>query len=388
MLFSTTAGAGHFGPLSSVARACQDAGHEVVVAAPASFADAVSSVGLSHIPFADVAPDVMGAVMGRLAELSQREAEAVVIGEVFGRLDAQAALPGVTDAIGTWRPDVVVREPCELGSWAAAERAGVPQVEVAISVAAFEYDFLEFLREPLAELRDLAGLPPDPDLVRLRDVPSLTCLPASFDTGESTPGQTFRYRDPAHEPRSGRLPADWGDPSAPLVYVTFGSVAASLPPFRGLYATVRDTFADEPYRVLLTTGRALAPDDLGPWPDNVRAEPWWPQGEVMPLVDVMVGHGGFGTTTSALAAGVPQVVLPLFAGDQFVNAARVEEVGAGRMVLGGPDAAPSLSAAVRTVLGDPSYAQAAAGLARDVADLPPVSAATDVIIGHADRFRA
>ena len=41
-----------------------------------------------------------------------------------------------------------------------------------------------------------------------------------------------------------------------------------------------------------------------------------------------MGHGGTGTTLSALAAGCPLVVVPLF-GDQPYNAARIAISGAG-----------------------------------------------------------
>ena len=98
VLFSTTAGAGHFEPMVPFARACHDAGHDVKVAAPASFADAVAAPGLDHAPFADVPPEVMGQIFGRLPELSRDEANRVVMTEVFGRLDAQAALPGLTES--------------------------------------------------------------------------------------------------------------------------------------------------------------------------------------------------------------------------------------------------------------------------------------------------
>ena len=50
-----------------------------------------------------------------------------------------------------------------------------------------------------------------------------------------------------------------------------------------------------------------------------------------------VGHGGFGTTMLALAAGVPQVIVPLFASDQHVNARHVAATGAGVCLDGGPD---------------------------------------------------
>ena len=47
MLFSTTAGAGHFGPMIPIAHACADAGHAVAVAAPASFAGSVAKADLA-----------------------------------------------------------------------------------------------------------------------------------------------------------------------------------------------------------------------------------------------------------------------------------------------------------------------------------------------------
>jgi hypothetical protein len=123
VLFSTTAGSGHFGPLIPFAKACRDAGQMVKVAAPASFATDVSRAGLDHAPFDDVPSDVIGPLFGRLPEMSFEQANATVIGEIFGRLDARAALPGVAEIVDHWKPDVVVREPCEFASLVAAERA-------------------------------------------------------------------------------------------------------------------------------------------------------------------------------------------------------------------------------------------------------------------------
>ena len=59
----------------------------------------------------------------------------MVIADVFGRLDAQAALPALITIMADWRPDLVVREPCEFGSLVAAEHAGIPQAQVAIGMA-------------------------------------------------------------------------------------------------------------------------------------------------------------------------------------------------------------------------------------------------------------
>ena len=52
---------------------------------------------------------------------------------------------------------------------------------------------------------------------------------------------------------------------------------------------------------------------------------------LLPRAAAFVHHGGIGSTSQALAAGVPQVVMPL-AHDQFDNAARVEKLGVGSSI--------------------------------------------------------
>jgi UDP:flavonoid glycosyltransferase YjiC (YdhE family) len=379
VLFSTTAGAGHFGPLVPFAHACRDAGHDVRVAAPTSFAASVAAAGLDHAPFDDVAPEVMGAVFARLPRLSTDEANAVVIGEVFGRLDAQAAFPGVAATIASWRPHVVVREFCEFGSWAAAEAAGVPQVVVEIGLREVGEMALTHLVTPLGELRAVAGLPADPDLDTLRTAPSFTTVPTTLD-GPDPPNRPppARFRDPSALASEIRLPAPWGDADAPLVYVTFGSVAATAGPFAAVYPAVRDALADAPVRVLLTTGDGLDPAALAPWPANLHVERWWPQAEVMPAAAAIVGHGGFGTTMVAAAAGLPQVVLPLFAADQFANARRIADIGAGICVDGAVDGVAELPPALEAVLADPSYRAIAQEVAAEIASRPDVSTAVPI----------
>src|SRR5205085_2492866 len=92
VLVSTTAGAGHLGPLVPFARALVDAGHEVVVAAPASFAAAVEKAGFTHRPFADAPEEELGAVFARLPGLSNHEGNALIVTEVFGRINVRTAL--------------------------------------------------------------------------------------------------------------------------------------------------------------------------------------------------------------------------------------------------------------------------------------------------------
>ena len=97
--------------------------------------------------------------------------------------------------------------------------------------------------------------------------------------------------------------------------------------------------AELPARVLLTVGRDADIDALGPAPPNLRVEAWVPQADVLGHADLVVSHGGSGTTLGALAAGLPLVVVPLFA-DQPDNARRVAAVGAGVGGVAGPGPPP------------------------------------------------
>jgi UDP:flavonoid glycosyltransferase YjiC (YdhE family) len=83
-LFTTTGHLGHVLPLVPLARACVRAGHEVRVAAPRSRGPIVERAGLPFRPFDDPPEDEVGAVFGPTAAMSPDEANAVVIGDIFG----------------------------------------------------------------------------------------------------------------------------------------------------------------------------------------------------------------------------------------------------------------------------------------------------------------
>ena len=181
---------------------------------------------------------------------------------------------------------------------------------------------------------------------------------------------------------AGDLP-DWGDPDQPLVYVTFGTVAAGFEQFAAVFRVALDALADLPVRVLLTTGPAGDPESLRPWPANAHVERWWPQTSLMRHTAAVVGHGGFGTTLTALAGGVPQVVVPMFASDQWINARSVAEAGVGISLIGGPDAASRLAEAVTQVLKEAAYRRAATALAAEIAALPTTDESVQALVATA-----
>lgn len=66
-------------------------------------------------------------------------------------------------------------------------------------------------------------------------------------------------------------------------------------------------------------------------PKGVKHFSYVPLSRLLPHAAALIHHGGIGTCSQALRAGIPQVIQPL-AFDQFDNAARVRKLGVGTMI--------------------------------------------------------
>jgi UDP:flavonoid glycosyltransferase YjiC (YdhE family) len=344
VLFATTRGAGHFGPLAPFAQACVRAGHDVLVAGPASIAPQAARARLRLRP---VAAPPAAVVDTAFAPVWRAEASVEhVVRDLFIGLYARAAMADMLTAVDEWRPDVIVRETMEFASAVAAVRYDVPQVRIGVH--------LDSRTDAGGGLEALAGAALGIEPERLREGPLLTRSP-----GDDEPG--------VHRFRTDAIPLRRPE----LVYVTFGSEAPASEHFPGVYRRAVEALAELPLPVLMTIGDRRDPDELGPLPPSVSVAPWVSQSEVMPWTAAMVSHGGSGSTLMALAAGVPQAFVPLFV-DGPANAQRVAELGAGLV-------ADDLAADVRALLDDPGYRHGAAGVAAEIAALPPIEEAAALI---------
>ena len=134
--------------------------------------------------------------------------------ELFGRLAASALLPELTNACEEWKPDFIIRDPCEYASAVLSMRRSIPTATVAISLGSAERGSLT-AAAPALEAHE-PGLT---DFVR--SLPYLTRFPASPDP--TVFASTIRYRE-APDRDEEPLPDWWSGSQLPLVYVTFGTV--------------------------------------------------------------------------------------------------------------------------------------------------------------------
>jgi UDP:flavonoid glycosyltransferase YjiC (YdhE family) len=395
ILMTTRGSSGHVLPLAPFGHAALRAGHEVLVAAQRQHQANVDRAGLPFAPVGDPPAEEWMPLMAEFEQLPLDAANARMIGEFFARIDTRAALPGLRAIVERWQPDLIVRESWEYASTLVADAYGIPLARVGLGLASVEELAVRLAAPAVDRERADMGLPADPAGERLSDAPYLTTVPEELeDPSVPTPRRLHRFQ-PAAPGTNGAAPplGDWWPGNDdPLVYLTFGSVAAGahLPYFPALYRAAIDALAPLPVRLLVTIGNDRDTAELGPLPVNVHVERWVPQDAIAPQAAAIVAHGGYGSTLGALAQGVPLVVLPLFSSDQWVNAQAVARVGAGialdgerdaRAVLGLPGAGviAGLPDAVRRVLQDDGYRRRARAVARAVEALPPIDAAVGAL---------
>ncbi|MEX2306460.1 MAG: glycosyltransferase [Pirellulales bacterium] len=87
-------------------------------------------------------------------------------------------------------------------------------------------------------------------------------------------------------------------------------------------------------------------------PAEVRGFSYVPFSQLLPRCAAIVQHGGIGTTSYALAAGIPQLVMPM-GFDQPDNAFRVEQLGTGLTVLPRTYSVQRVTSLLETLLQSP-----------------------------------
>jgi len=329
VLMTTQPGTGHFTPMVPLAWALRDAGHEVKVACAASFAPRVTAFGLEAIPagldWLESEPEL---AYPEVAEMSHAERELFII-ELFSDTAAMYMTHDLLEMFETWQPDVVLRDYSEYGGCVAAECAGIPHAAVGIGIYVPDYISKLVLEKPLAYLRGAYGLPSHPAMEMLTRYLYLLLIPPSFQFPEfPLPPVTHTLRPvfPLGSALADALPT-WffSMPDQPTVYVSMGTVFNRAPE---VFQIVLDGLKDEALNLVLTVGRNRDPAQFGPMPENVHIEQFIPQAALIPHCDLVITHGGINTVMGALQEGLPVLTVPLSA-HQLENTLRCRQLGVG-----------------------------------------------------------
>lgn len=297
------------------------------------------------------------------------EREIRAVREGYAGRTARERAAAVLQLCEAWRPDVVVCDEMDFGAVVAAERAEVPYATV-VCIGSGSFVWPELVTEPLNELRATHGLPPDPELVMLRRYLVLVPFPPSFrDPANPLPPTGHIIRPVLADAHAGEVEPAWLAEmrARPIVYFTLGTIFNLES--GDLFERVLAGLSELPLSIVVTVGRELEPQALGPQPANVRVERYVPQSLLLPHCELVVSHAGSGSVVGALGHGLPMVLLPIGA-DQPLNAARCQDLHVARVLDPFRATAADVSSAVSDVLSDPSYRRSAQRLKAEIEASP------------------
>lgn len=360
VLFTTVAGYGHLHPLLPLALAAAASGDEVRVATGTSMGAWVTSCGVPHAP----------AGRNGLESFTPAEREQL---DGYGPLRAHhlfttfAVPPMIRDLLALceqWRPDVIVHEETEFAGPLVAELLGVPCATQSYAAPARPVEQATIQRDLLVPIwREHTTATP-----RLTGDVYLDACPPPFQTDAVRPIPNVRQVRPVgfDGPPDDPPPAWLEALPRPAAYVTFGTVGA----FSRL-DVIQETVdalasADVVPGLVVTTG-PNGTETLR-LPAGAFAERYVRQSHILGSVDVVVSHGGAGTTLGAIEHALPHVVIPQQPFSQLRNAERVQALAIGVHVPQGQHAA--VGPAVARVLEDPTYAANVTAMRDDLDRLP------------------
>jgi MGT family glycosyltransferase len=306
--------------------------------------------------------------------------------EIFAELapdviveDNVPCFPAVVTADAPW-VRIVSCNPCELkdaevppafSGYPAGDRSGWEafRAEYDRTHRPMWQEFDEFVRSQ--------GAPGLPDLEFIHRSPDLNMYlyPAEVDYARATPlGQDWHRLDSCVRAVDGHftLPDALRDGPGSLIYLSLGSLASADV---ALMERLVEALAEVPHRFIVSKGPQHDQYQLA---DNMWGEEFLPQPAILPIVDLVITHGGNNTTTECFHHGKPMIAMPVF-WDQYDNAQRVDETGFGVRLPTYTFAAADLTSAIDRLLGDRALHDRMATIARRLQAAPGTTTAADLI---------
>lgn len=384
VLITTVAAYGHFQPLIPLAKALADAGHEVAVATASELHLRGEAAGFNAFD-AGIAP---ADGFERLAErypnqeynrLAPSGILSWYVPHLFGEVLMPAMLADLEPLARAWQPDVMLHETWEFAAPLVGAKLGIPAVNQTLGIR-FDDRLIESAAAAVAPFWRQHGLEPDPTAGLYRNL-CLDITPPGFQSyDEARYHHTMRPMRPvAAPPLPGeRLPA-WVERrrDVPLVYMTLGTNAGTNGDL-SMFGSVIDGLRDLDVELLITVGPNKALASVEAQEDWIHVADYLPHSLLFPHCSLVICHGGPGTTLSALAQGLPLLILPQGA-DQYIVGDLVHASGAGLRLVPAEVNPTSIRESVLNLLHTASYRDDARRLQREIAAMPTPAEAVPLI---------
>jgi len=399
--------------------ALRTAGHDVRYACPPAFADAITQAGHTAVPLG------LGYDPMRLANLYPDKTEArrraVATPYDAALFPAKGTWEYLRDGYsGTipehqhenfpiirelvayaryWEPDLVIWDPLKLAGPIAAKACGAAHARLLFGLDVYGVTREHYLRlkeqqpegqreDPLAEWLD--------GYARKYGSEFSEDMTTGHFTIDQFPRSLQIEASDLHYVRSQFVPYNgtsvvprwlWEAPQRPRVALTLGNSAVNF--YQGYAVNVQeilDALADLDIELVATIAEKEQAK-LTRIPDNTRILPFVPLHALAPTCSAVIHHAGAGTVPTVSRYGVPQVSLPLEY-DEPALADRLAATGAALTVNANHASGQVVRDALQRLIGEPSFAQAAARLGEEMRAAPSPARLVPVLEELTARHRA
>jgi len=345
-----------------LANALRNAGHEVMTTASLDeMLPVINSVGLTAFRTTD--PNKTTREIIAQAGLTRVPSDPVEREIMAGRWYSYieyVTLDALLAFTKDWRPDVIISGVTSYAGALLAAHLGVPYVRHAWDIhdpKLMDEGAVDQLRDQLTEL-GLDGLPEPAMTIEIAPPSMLPASAAAAQMMRWIPGNAQCVVEPWMYKKG----------AAARIGVTLGTGVAQYNQYDFLQGVVENVATVDAEVVVAVTEDAAA--EIKGRLKNVHAG-WIPLDVVAPTCDVIVHQTGGSTMMTALSHGVPQVLIPDTGMYRACDMARrLAEAGAAVVLTKEEATSEIIAKTCQEMISDPSYAAAAAGLAREIATLP------------------
>lgn len=144
-----------------------------------------------------------------------------------------------------------------------------------------------------------------------------------------------------------------------LLYISLGTIINERPDF---CKNCISAFGGSDIDVIISCGNSTSIDSLGALPENIKIYPRVDQLEVLSRADAFITHCGMNSVSESLYMATPLVFYPQTS-EQEAVAKRAAELNTGVYLK--DDSAEGIKKAVKTVLENEAYSEAAAECSKD-----------------------
>jgi glycosyltransferase (activator-dependent family) len=381
VLFATIPEKSHLYCMVPIGMALVAAGHEVRVASARSFGDVITQTGLTAVP---VGEDYAGEALLRenrgIQEMEYTNWNEInpdkvtwekellrnqmfVLGMSFYN---DTIIDGLVEYCLSWQPDLVIWDAMTYSAGIAAHASGAAHARIMsfADVWTAKRNLFLQLREKapteewedpiagwLTERASLHGCEFSEDLL----TGQWTIDPLQVDLGLTSnvrrvPVRYVPYNGPAVVDEWLREP-----PTRPRICVTLGN--SNTERYGGDFVSKSDileALSDLDVEVIATF-LPVQQESLETVPSNVRIVNQVALHLLLPSCSAVIHHGGFGTYSTALVCGVPQLFVSMPISDHLFRGKGLVEQGAGLLVLHHDVTAQGVRNKVSQLLDDPSF---------------------------------